>query len=84
MRRIFRTKEVHNRIQQIKDFEREEAEYFRDLIHLRQSNDLNNRKEATKLENMRIALKNSRANTIHKLQNLMKKMCEKGLWLTYK
>jgi len=37
-----------------------------------------------KLNEMIIALKHSSTNTICKLISLIKKMAEKGLWLTYK
>lgn len=65
-------------------------EYYRDLSQLQYQakqdgqSSPEGRAEMRKLNEMIIALKHSSTNTICKLISLIKKMAEKGLWLTYK
>lgn len=74
---MLKVKEVKGRIRQIRDFENAEEETLGEAM---KSFDL---AEKQTLANHIDGLRLSRTNTIVKLINLLGKLSERGLWLTY-
>ena len=76
IRRIMNTKEIFLRIQEIKDYERTEES----TLEERKRGDPNEREH---LVRMIANLRHSRKVAIEKLINIIEKMSQKALWLTY-
>jgi len=77
VRRIMKLKEVKNRVQQIKEFEMARVDTMREATLTAELG------EKQKLLGLVSGLEQSRLTTVASLLNLVRKLSEKSLWLTY-
>ena len=77
-RRIIRSKEIQNRIKQVRDYENAEEET---LIEAKKPS--TNAEERQNLLNLIEGFRLSRESTVIKLIKLVHSMHQKGLWITY-